>query len=281
VPYGNNNVHTRAEIFGKHKTDAGQTRANVSPLGNLSVETYHQPKTSNPIIVNFNQVQNSTTLNGAVATGDRTIVVTDATGFAVGRYVILFDPVSIRFTTFYATVVAGTTITLDGPLDFAYPDGTIASTAITDLAVNGAVTTQVFGIRGTGTPPGVELTLRVTRIVFEMICDSAVDLSLFGNIARLTNGLLLRSRNGTFKNIFNVKDNAEIAGTMFDWQPFESINPIQGVDGFVARLTFGSEQKLGVVLQLPIGEDLEVHVQDDLTGITSFKMWAEGYITDE
>jgi hypothetical protein len=255
--------------------------ASVTSRGRIPVETYHQPKTSNPIIVNFNQVQNSTTLNGAVATGDRTIIVTDATGFAVGRYVILFDPVSVRFTTFYATVVAGTTITLDGPLDFAYPDGTFVDVALTDLSVNGAVTTQVFGIRGTGTPPGVELTLRVTRIVFEMICDSAVDLSLFGNIARLTNGLLLRSRNGTFKNIFNVKDNAEIAGTMFDWQPFESINPIQGVDGFVARLTFGSEQKLGVVIQLPIGEDLEVHVQDDLTAITSFKMWAEGYIRDE
>lgn len=42
--------------------------------------------------------------------------------------------------------------------------------------------------------------------------------------------------------ITTPKDNAEIAGIMYDWNPFAATNPAQGTDGFVARLTFGSEQ---------------------------------------
>ena len=275
MPYGNN-VHTRAEIFGKHKTDAGQTRANVSPQGNLSVETYWQNQTTDPVIANFNKVTNSTTLNGAVAVEDKTIVVTSATGIAVGSYVILFDPDSVRFSTFYVTVVAGTTITLDSPIDFAYPDGTNVDVGITNLAVNGSATTQIFGLRGTGTPPGVELTFDVTRIIIQCITDGAVTLEKFGDLPALTNGLVLRKRNGVTKNIFNVKSNGEIGGIMYDWTPHLATNPAQGENGFISRLTFGSPSKLGVVVRLPIGEDLELHVQDDLTGLISLKVIAEG-----
>jgi hypothetical protein len=257
------------------------SKASVTSKGRIPVETYWQDQSSDAVIVNFNKVTNSTTLNGAVDIDDRTIIVTSATGISVGSYIILFDPASVRFSTFYATVVVGTTITLDSPIDFAYPDGTFIDVAITDLSVNGAVTPQIFGIRGIGSPPGVELTFDLTRIIFEMTTDSPVDLASFGDLARLTNGLLLRTRNGRYKNIFNVKDNAEISGIMYDWTPFTATNPAQGVDGFVSRLTFGSPSKIGVVIRLAIGEDLEVHVQDDLSGITSFKMWAEGHITEE
>lgn len=265
----------------KDGSNFAYSKASVTSRGRIPVETYWQDQSTDAIIANFNQVTNSTTLNGAVAIDGRTIIVTSATGIVVGSYIILFDPVSERFSTFYATVVAGTTITLDGPLDFAYPDGTFVDVAITDLSVNGAVTPQVFGLRGTGAPPGVDINFHVTRIIFEMITADIVDLSKFGDQAPLTNGLLLRTRNSRYKNIFNVKDNAEIAGIMYDWTPFAKTNPVQGVDGFISRLTFGGPSKIGVVIDLPIGDDLEVHVQDDLTGITSFKMWAEGHITEE
>lgn len=241
------------------------------------IDTFTQDQTTDMIIVNFNQVHNSTTLNGAVALDDRDIIVTSATGIVIGSYIILFDPGSVRFSTFFAIGVAGTTITLDNPIDFAYPDGTFVDVAIVEMSVDGSGTPEMFGLRGTGTPLGVELSFDVTRIIFECTTDSAVSLDLFGNIVALARGVLIRSRNGRIKNIFNVKTNGEIAGVMFDWDPFVATNPVQGIDGFVSRLTF---TKLGVVVRLRIGEDLEVHVQDDLTGITSFKMIAEGHIVD-
>ena len=194
---------------------------------------------------------------------------------------VIFHPASIRFSTFFVTGVAGTTIELDSELDFEYPVGTFVDVSIVDLSVDGSVTRQIFGLRGTGIPLGIELTMDVTRIIFEMTCDSAVSLDLFGNIAELAKGLSLRKRNGTFKNVFNVKTNGEIAGTMLDWYPFAATNPQQGIDGFTARLTFAGPEKLGVAIRLPIGEDLETWVQDNLLGITSFRMYAEGHVVED
>ena len=240
-------------------------------------------QTEDVIIVYFNQVHNSTTLSEAVpdiTTDPRIIVVASATGIVVGSYIILFDPASVRFSTFFATVVDGLNITLDSPIDFEYPDGTFVDIAIVDMAVNGSVTPEVFGLRGVGSPPGIELTLHVTRIIFTCIAASPISLSLFADLAALTNGLLLRSRNGRVKNILNVKDNREIQGLMFDFTPSVATNPSHGEDGFVSRLTFGGQNKIGVVIDLPIGEDLEVWVQDNLSGITSFRIHAEGHIVD-
>lgn len=259
----------------------GVSTLGVNSDGHINADTYWQDETTDVIIVNFNKVTNSTTLNGAISLNAKTIIVTSATGISTGTYIILFDPSSVRFTTFYVTGVAGTTITLDSPVDFAYPDGTFVDVAITDLAVDGSSTTQVFGLRGIGTPPGVELTFHVTRILFHCICASPVDLSLFGDLSALSNGLLLRSRNNRVKNIFNVKTNGELGNIMYDWTPFLATNPAQGVDGFVARLTFGSPGKMGVVVGLPIGEDLELHVQDNLSGLTDLHVIAEGHIVEE
>lgn len=246
--------------------------------GRQVVENHWQNKTTDAIIANFNQVTNSTTLNGAISLNDKVIEVTSATGISIGSYIILFDPASVRFTPFFVTGVAGTTITLDSPVDFAYPDGTFIDVTIVDLAVNGSVTPQVFGLRGVGTPPGVELTFHLTRIIFECLTSSPASLNLFGNLSALTNGLLLRHRNGRNKNIFNVKTNGELGNIMYDIMFFEAENPVQGTDGFVSRLTFGSPSKMGVVVELPIGEDLEIWVQDDLLLLDSLHIVAEGHI---
>lgn len=254
--------------------------AGVNTDGHLNVDTYWQDQSTEPVIINFNKINNQTTLNGAVGLHVPDIIVTSATGISVGSYIILFHPGSLRFSTFYAVGVAGTTITLDSPTDFAYPDGTFVDIGITDLSVDGSSAVQIFGLRGLGSPPGVELTFHLTRVIFQCTCASPVALNLFGDLAALTNGLLLRARNGKTKNIFNVKTNGDLAGIMYDWTPYQATNPVQGIDGFVSRLTFGGPSKIGVVIELPVGEDLELHVHDNLTGLTSFHVIAEGHIVE-
>jgi hypothetical protein len=252
--------------------------------GGQALDVALQDQTTDAIIVYFNQVHDSTALAVAVpdiTTDPRIIVVDSATGIVVGSYIILFDPDSLRFSTFFATAVNGVNISLDSPIDFEYPIGTFVDVAIVDMSVDGSGTPQVFGLRGVGAPPGIELTLDVTRIIFICIADSSVSLSLFANITALTNGLLLRSRNGRVKNIFNVKDNREIQGIMFDYTPSTALNPAQGEDGFVGRLTFASPGKIGVAVRLPIGEDLETWIQDNLLGITSLRIYAEGHIVED
>jgi hypothetical protein len=214
--------------------------------------------------------------------GAYTITVTSTTGFIAGRYIILFDPASKNFSTYTQVgAPAGSVITLDTPLDFAYPSGTFADTAITNMNVDGSGTARVFGLRGTGAPPGVDISVDITRIIFRCLTATAVDLTTFGDLAKLTRGLVLRKRNSVVENIFNVKDNGEIAGIMYDFSVAAATNPQQGVDGFTGRLTFGGQSKIGVVIRLPIGDDLELLVQDDIDGLTVLEVIAEGHIVED
>ena len=148
------------------------------------------------------------------------------------------------------------------------------------MAVDGSVTPVVFGLRGTGTPSGVELTFDLTRIMMGCATDTAVDLAKFADLTRLVNGLVLRKRDGRYKNIFNIKSNGELATMAYDWNPQSSTNPQQGQDGFTARLTFASQGKIGVTIRLPIGEDAEFIIQDDLTDIARLVVIAEGHIVN-
>jgi hypothetical protein len=254
---------------------------------NGALDVAVQDQHTRAIIVPFNQVKNSTTLNLSATLGEYTISVADTTGFIDGRFIILFNPTEERFSFFYQIgAPVGSVITLDGPLDFSYPSGTNVDTAITNMAVNGSVTPQVFGLRGTGAPPGVDIEFDLTRIIFECVTTSPVNLTLFANFERLTRGLLFRCRNGIYNNIFNVKSNSEIAGIMFDFNVSQALNPAQGIDGFVSRLTFAGPSKIGVTIRLPIGEDAEIVIQDDLLTaqggetITTLKIIAEGHIVE-
>ena len=240
-----------------------------------------QDQTTRAVISKFNKVTNSTTLASLAVKGAYTIEVTSATGISVGSYIIIFDVTSTRFMFAYAVGVSGTTITLDTPLDFAYLAGANVDVAITNLAVNGAITPQVFGLRGLGTPTGVSLTVDITRLIFSCVTTSPIDLSKFADITKLTNGLVLRKRNGNTENLFNVKYNREIAGIMYDFDPYLATNPAQGVDGFVGRLTFAGQNKIGVVQRLAVGEDLEIIVQDNLSAITTLEVIAEGHLVQD
>jgi len=245
------------------------------------VDVNIQDQTTDVIIQKFNQVHNSTTLNGAVAIDDTSIIVTDATGIIAGSHIILFDPSSERFTSFTALTPSGTTIPLDGLIDFDYPDGTFVDVAITDMAVNGATTPQTFGLRGVGAPPGVDISFDMTRIVITMLTTDAPAYDLFGDLTALAKGLLFRVRNGHYHNIFNVKTNGEWAGLMYDMTAADKVNPNLGQNGWIGRMTFGGQNKMGVVIRLPVGEDVEFIVQDNLTAITKLEIVAEGHIVEK
>lgn len=233
------------------------------------------------VIVKFNKVTNSTTLASEVGQDERVIEVVSATGISIGSYIILFNPVIERFSFFFCTAVAGTTVTLDGWTDTTYPAGTYVDVATTDMTVDGSSTRQIFGLRGTGAPPGVDIKVDITRIIVECHSTAVGDMGDFGDIAGgVANGLFLRRHDGTFENIFNVKTNGELAGITMDWVPYTATNPNQGVNGFVSRLTFSGQDKLGVVVRLPVGEDLEFVLSDNFSSLVKLEITAEGSLVD-
>lgn len=233
------------------------------------------------IIEKFNQVHDSTTLAINSVKYEYTITVDDPTGIVVGSHLILFSVALVRFASFTALGVAGSVISLDSQLPVAFPSGTFVDIAITEMSVDGSVTPQIFGIRGTGVIPGIEIKADITRVLITCFTATPVSLALFGDLARLTRGLALRFRNDTTFNIFNVKDNGEIAGITLDWIPYSKSKPNEGQDGFTARLTFNGQNKIGVVERLAAGEDLEFIVQDNLLGIVALSAVAEGHIVED
>lgn len=179
--------------------------------GNVhSTDVVIQDSTSPLMIVKASKLVIETTITTATALDDYIINVADATGFLVGQYLTIYNAVEDR--VYFANVLAINVlaITLDTPLDFAFPSGSFVSVGDTNMNVDGSVTPAIFGVRN---PTGVDIPLSfdITRIMFSCLASSTIDLSKFGDIVGgLTRGIVIRRVDGTYGNIFSAKTNAEL-----------------------------------------------------------------------
>jgi hypothetical protein len=251
---------------------------NISVAPPRKVEVIHQD-VGNPLVVaNFNKTTNITTLTAEATQDDDVINVASVVGVLVGSYIIIFSSVTNRFFIAKAISTVDLTITLDTQLSSTFPIGSNVNIGIINMNVDGSTTRQVFGIRGIATPFDIAKTVHITRIIMICFTETVSAFNQFGDLDRLTRGLVLRKRNGITNVIFNVKDNAEIEGITLDWRPYDALNLQQGQYGFSARLTFSGAEKMGAVAELNPGEDLELVIQDDLEGLLSLYCVAEGHV---
>lgn len=249
------------------------------PNGSLAVTL--QDQTTPTVIAYFSVLEQSTTTTGTVAIDDYVFPLTSVTGVTGGKYLSVFDPTSVRFSIFFVVSVTDLNVTVDRPIDFAYPSGSYVDISEVDLAQDGDPTPIVAGLRnnaGAEPPPGIALTMDVTRIMFFCLAAGACDLATFANITALTNGITVRKRDGEYHNIMNAKSNGELGSIMYDFTIHDADTPVQGQDGFLGRLTFGGQSKMGVVQRIAINEDLEVIIADDIAAVTTLHIIAEGSI---
>ena len=175
------------------------------------------------------------------------------------------------------------TITLDQPVNRPY---TVAGTSLfasnSNMLVDGSVTPQIFSILPLATQAG-----DMIRIILEMrgATNGAMDFTTFGSEAALTNGCVIRVKHedGTFTNRFNFKSNSDFIEQGLD---HNFLDPKTGntVTGFSARVSWGGDDKHGAVIRLEgdKGEELQVVIQDDLTGgNTRFHLTAQGHELQE
>lgn len=228
-----------------------------------SIPVRSRPQSSPSIILPLVKPVGSTTTTATATVNTYTITVTSAVGMVVGQHLRMVDDINDKFYFGEIVTIVFTTITLDTQIDFAYVSGSEVTFSDKNMAVDGSVTPQIFLARtGSLSIPSV---VNITRILFTCITATAVSLSLFGDLPKLTRGLAFRVTRPTSQtNIFNVKNNEEIVNIQYDWTPYEATNPAQGVDGFSSRLTFGGESKIGTVIRLEQNDNLEMLVQDDL-----------------
>lgn len=215
-----------------------------------------------------------TTSTADVAIGDFDITLTDATSFVVGTYVGVFSGAAGAGRYYFGEVLSKSvnTITLDTPFDFDFAAGSNVLPSTKNLAVDGSVTQQVFSVDGASS-----FDIDITRLIFSMVLTGSPDDAKFGDIAGgITKGLVCRKTDGTTRNIFNVKDNGELAAISYDLA-YTTRSGGGGSYGLRCRYTFAGQEKQGVVIRLSEGEKLEMLVNDDLSTISRFWVIAEGH----
>jgi len=238
------------------------------------VDAVIQDSTSPLFIVKASNLITETTLTSQTAKEDYIVNVTSAASFVVGQYLTIYNVAADR--VFFSEILAINTlaITLDTPLDFEFPIGSIVSVGDNNMNVDGSVTPVIYGIRNP-TTADIPSSVDITRLMFKCLTSSAVDLSQFGNIAGgLLRGIVIRRVDGEYQNVLNAKTNGDLKNIMFDFDIEVTSGSQQ--DGFTGRLTFAGQNKMGAVIRIGADEDLQIVIQDDLTSLTSFTVIAEG-----
>ena len=256
----------------------------ISPIeSNGGIPVNIQDQTTPPLDFYFIQANGApSTLAAATAIDDTTISVTGNI-ISVGDYIGIFSGTSGegRFYFGEALAVAGAgpyTITLDIPLDFAFDSGDPVISTTRELNVDGSTTSQSYNVTVGG--PSGDVEVDITRIIISMICSSQPDDGLFGNLSELTNGIVLRRTNGDTRNIWDAKSNSDLAVLAYDVTYTQRTVP-QGSWGVRCRYTLAGQDKHGVAVRLAVGDSLEMIVQDDLTGLTQFRVIAAGHIVTD
>jgi hypothetical protein len=214
--------------------------------------------------------------------GSTDMVVADPTGIIKGTHMVITDPGSGAFHI--ADAVAdpiGNVVIFDTPLGFPFADGSHVTIAEHDMVL--PIGTLADPVKYQARVPVAvqsENAFDVWRVMITALTATSGDLAEFGDGPALVNGLVLRKKNanGTYWNIGNAKTNGDLMGMMFDFRSPSSAG-LSGANGFSGRF---SMDKMGGVVRLCKGDDLELLVQDDLTTrVLSLGLLAEGGVSDE
>lgn len=256
--------------------DTGVTAAVEDNDGQGCLAVCVQDQVTETIDSLFNQEISSFTISADTTASTQTTLnyiftATGGHGLALDDEILLLDTVGDRALQATVRNVATNTITIDRPIDHVYPSASTLGRIVTsNMAVDGSTTPEIFTFRA-----GAD-AVDIVRLIITMLGGStAMDDGKFGNISALTNGMVLRIYNGLHKTIFNFKTNRDIKQFCYDVQ--YSDNAPAGSTGLSARITFGGQDKHGVVLRVSDDDVIQWVIQDDLTGLTNLTGSAQGH----
>ena len=250
---------------------------NVSSGGD-SLDVSIQDQNTPPLASYFVKSVSNFTLSSdsGISTVDTLVYTFEATAghdILVTNEIILLDTVRNKSFQAVVTNVATNTITVDRPIDHAYPSAITLGRVITSqMAVDGSSTPQIFSIRAGTTP------VDVSKFIITMLDSSDMDDGKFGGITALTNGLVLRIVNSYQRTIFSFKTNGEIK-QFAEMLEYSSKAPA-GQFGLSSQITLNGRDKYGIVLRISNDDVIQWVVQDDLTGLDSLKISAIGQDTE-
>ena len=243
----------------------------ISDRGTTALGIFIQDQTTQSIDLPLTQDMPAaaTTLDGdTVRDLSRLVDVVDASGISAGNLIEIGD--SETFIQVRVKAIVVNQLELFSPMNHVFASGLTVVVKTDDMKVDGSVTPQIFALSPELTQIG-----DIVRNILRMEGSETMDSGTFGPLPALENGCVLRIKqaNGDFRNLLNFKTNGNYLAHCFDNQFLP--NNGQGLRLFSARLTWGGQSKHGVVQRLDgslgEGEELQIVIQDDLTGATFFR----------
>lgn len=167
--------------------------------------------------------------------------------------------------------VATNVITLDTPIEYAFPVSSVAFRSGDNMAVSdGSVTPVVYRVS-----PPIGTKWDLYGFSLGMTDNTVMDDAKFGGITALTRGLVVRKVDGIYKNIFNVKTNGDFAFRC-DEVRYADKAP-SGSYGISVKKTFSIRHGIGIRLDGDTADELQFIVQDNLTGLSTCKAAVWGH----
>lgn len=211
-----------------------------------------------------------------VAIDDTQFTAVDASGMTIGDIVCFQE--DHYFMQAIILDINVNLVTIDTPFDFAFTIAGGCTYGTKNLAVDGSVSPIVARVGPGNLADDVQWD--IVRVLFSLTDQTSMDDAKFGGIPALTNGIILRTKNGITKNIFNVKTNGQFRLRNFDAE-YTDRAPA-GFFGFSSRRTFGGQSKNGVVLRLEAvtNDQIQIIIADDLTELDTFEVMIQGHMVD-
>lgn len=214
------------------------------------------------------------TLAAAAASGDQLITVTDGSQFAVNGHFVINEGDKHDHGMFLITGISVDDLSIDKPLESGYGIGAEVVSVVNSMNVNGAVTPVIYS----RSPPADEIW-HIYRLTVAMTHTSQPSDDLFGDLAKLAKGLVIRQENGAIRNLSVWRDNTDILeDTGVDLR--YSAKSGGGLFGTAARWTF---KRAGTVLTLDgtTGDSVKAIVQDNLSGLSDLEIKLQGHVEGE
>lgn len=204
--------------------------------------------------------------------GDISLQLDSVVGFNIGNHIQISD--GVVETTFpeITGLPGGNVLTLDRPLDFAYAVDDDIEVVTTDLqtTVGSLASPIIYQLK-----PEAGVIWYIHRILLSMTHPTAATDDKFGDQTALSNGVVLRSNiDGQFRSFTNWKRNGDIMLDMFDVNYSDKAGA--SLFGTSGR---GSFSRVGMLVKLDgdVGDFMDILIQDDLTGLSSFFINGQGY----
>lgn len=167
--------------------------------------------------------------------------------------------------------VAGDTISLNTPVPFSSASAVVTKVSI-QMNVNGSVTPVVYSI-GVGADASYKLDVKGVR--FCMTSTSEMDDSKFGSVAELARGVALTTYYASGSQYLHWAARSNQCLQLKIDHLVYSIKAKQGEYGLIADWILDT---CGVVIRLGPGDTTKCLIQDDLTGLASFRAWMYGHV---